>query len=68
MLGFVASVKRLHENWASGNGGFWEDHRASTSSRSIEVNSPSSSNVSVRKKMVSVVFAFDYCFLQKLKG
>ncbi|XP_044485902.1 protein TIME FOR COFFEE-like isoform X3 [Mangifera indica] len=31
-----ASVKRLHENWASGNGGFWEDHRASTSSRSIE--------------------------------
>ncbi|KAJ0111440.1 hypothetical protein Patl1_03382 [Pistacia atlantica] len=49
-----ASVKRSHENWASGNGGFREDHRASTSSRSIEgfeANSPSSSNVSVRKKM-----------------
>ncbi|KAK3193779.1 hypothetical protein Dsin_025089 [Dipteronia sinensis] len=48
-----ASVKRSHENWVSGNGGFWEDHRASTStaSRSAEANSPSSSNVSVRKKM-----------------
>ncbi|KAL5792922.1 hypothetical protein ACOSP7_001516 [Xanthoceras sorbifolium] len=48
-----ASVKRSHENWVSGNGGFWEDHRASTStaSRSAEANSPSTSNVSVRKKM-----------------
>ncbi|KAI9181283.1 hypothetical protein LWI28_015868 [Acer negundo] len=48
-----ASVKRSHENWVFGNGGFWEDHRASTStaSRSAEANSPSSSNVSVRKKM-----------------
>ncbi|KAK2648332.1 hypothetical protein Ddye_015821 [Dipteronia dyeriana] len=48
-----ASVKRSHENWVSGNGGFWEDHRVSTStaSRSAEANSPSSSNVSVRKKM-----------------
>ncbi|KAJ4727470.1 Time for coffee, putative isoform 1 [Melia azedarach] len=48
-----ASVKRSHENWFSGNGGFWEDHKASTSpaSRSAEANSPSSSNVSVRKKM-----------------
>ncbi|KAK0582333.1 hypothetical protein LWI29_024331 [Acer saccharum] len=48
-----ASVKRSHENWVSGNGGFWEDHRASTStaSPSAEANSPSSSNVSVRKKM-----------------
>ncbi|XP_044501070.1 protein TIME FOR COFFEE-like isoform X2 [Mangifera indica] len=40
------SVKRSHENWTSGNGGFWDEHRFSTSSRSIEANSPSSSNVS----------------------
>lgn len=56
MFGFVVSVKRSHENWTSGNGGFWDEHRFSTSSRSIEANSPSSSNVSVRKKMVCFVF------------
>uniref|UniRef100_A0A6M2E9A5 Protein TIME FOR COFFEE n=1 Tax=Populus davidiana TaxID=266767 RepID=A0A6M2E9A5_9ROSI len=48
------SVKRSHESWVSGNGGFGcEDRRASTSpaaSRSFEAASPSSSNVSVRKK------------------
>ncbi|XP_011026165.1 PREDICTED: protein TIME FOR COFFEE-like [Populus euphratica] len=49
-----ASVKRSHESRVSGNGGFGsEDRRASTSpaaSRSFEAASPSSSNVSVRKK------------------
>ncbi|XP_034915016.1 protein TIME FOR COFFEE isoform X1 [Populus alba] len=48
------SVKRSHESRVSGNGGFGsEDRRASTSpaaSRSFEAASPSSSNVSVRKK------------------
>lgn len=49
-----ASVKRSHESWLSGNGGFWEDQKASSTSpgsRSAEANSPSSSNVSIRKKM-----------------
>ncbi|KDO68716.1 hypothetical protein CISIN_1g000754mg [Citrus sinensis] len=49
-----ASVKRSHESWLSGNGGFWEDQKASSTSpasRSTEANSPSSSNVSIRKKM-----------------
>ncbi|KAJ6709033.1 PROTEIN TIME FOR COFFEE [Salix koriyanagi] len=49
-----ASVKRSHDSWVSGNGGFGsEDRRASTSpaaSRSFEAASPSSSNVSVRRK------------------
>ncbi|CAK7346588.1 unnamed protein product [Dovyalis caffra] len=49
-----ASVKRSHESWVSGNGGFGsEDRRASISpaaSRSFEAASPPSSNVSVRKK------------------
>ncbi|XP_022758236.1 protein TIME FOR COFFEE isoform X2 [Durio zibethinus] len=53
-----ASVKRSHENWVAGNGGFVEEQnhrRASISpaSRSVESDriSPSSSNGSVRKKM-----------------
>ncbi|XP_058008697.1 protein TIME FOR COFFEE isoform X2 [Hevea brasiliensis] len=51
-----ASVKRSHESWVSGNGGFGEDlkhRRASTSSvsRSAEASPPSSSDISVRKKM-----------------
>ncbi|XP_022771112.1 protein TIME FOR COFFEE-like isoform X2 [Durio zibethinus] len=53
-----ASVKRSHENWVAGNGGFVEDQshcRASISPahRSVESDrvSPSSSNGSVRKKM-----------------
>lgn len=68
---FTASVKRSHENWFSGNGGFWEDHKASTSpaSRSAEANSPSSSNVSVRKKMVSLILVFSFFILRwKIKG
>ncbi|KAG6774482.1 hypothetical protein POTOM_021835 [Populus tomentosa] len=52
-----ASVKRSHESWVSGNGGFGcEDRRASTSpaaSRSFEAASPSSSTVSVIKKTKS---------------
>ncbi|KAJ6999207.1 hypothetical protein NC653_015139 [Populus alba x Populus x berolinensis] len=52
-----ASVKRSHESWVSGNGGFGcEDRRASTSpaaSRSFEAASPSSSIVSVIKKTKS---------------
>ncbi|KAJ6736111.1 TIC-LIKE PROTEIN [Salix viminalis] len=54
-----ASVKRSHESWVLGNGGFGcEDRRASTSpaaSRSFEAASPSSSNVSVIKKTKSSV-------------
>ncbi|KAE8685512.1 Time for coffee, putative isoform 3 [Hibiscus syriacus] len=53
-----ASVKRSHENWVAGNGGFVEEQnhmRASVSParRSVESDrfSPSSSNASVRKKM-----------------
>ncbi|KAF2314873.1 hypothetical protein GH714_037010 [Hevea brasiliensis] len=51
-----ASLKRSHESWVSGNGGFGEDlkhRRASTSSvsRSAEASPPSSSDISVRKKM-----------------
>lgn len=37
----------------SGNGGIWEDHKASTSA---DANSPSCSNASVKKKMVSFCF------------
>ena len=65
ILGLAASVKRSHESWVSGNGGFGsEDRRASTSpaaSRSFEAASPSSSNVSVRRKTVCIFFSF--CFL-----
>ncbi|KAJ6681352.1 TIC-LIKE PROTEIN [Salix koriyanagi] len=54
-----ASVKRSHESWVLGKGGFGcEDRRASTSpaaSRSFEAASPSSSNVSVIKKTKSSV-------------
>ncbi|KAE8703723.1 Time for coffee, putative isoform 3 [Hibiscus syriacus] len=53
-----ASVKRSHENWVSGNGGFVEEQnhmRASVSPARRRVASdrvsPSSSNGSVRKKM-----------------
>ncbi|KAJ6999206.1 hypothetical protein NC653_015139 [Populus alba x Populus x berolinensis] len=57
IFGFEASVKRSHESWVSGNGGFGcEDRRASTSpaaSRSFEAASPSSSIVSVIKKTKS---------------
>jgi hypothetical protein len=68
ILGFAASVKRSHESRVSGNGGFGsEDRRASTSpaaSRSFEAASPSSSNVSVRKKTVCIFFSF--CFVNVL--
>ncbi|XVE73127.1 hypothetical protein DITRI_Ditri11bG0092700 [Diplodiscus trichospermus] len=53
-----ATVKRSHENWVAGNGGFVEEqnHRRASISparRSVESDrlSPSSSNGSVRKKM-----------------
>lgn len=68
VLVFAASVKRSHESWLSGNGGFWEDQKASSTSpasRSTEANSPSSSNVSIRKKMVDIaVFMMSVPFLQ----
>lgn len=67
MFSVVAgSVKRLsHESWISGagGGGGGEEHNHShrqpsnsPASRSGDANSPSSSNVSVRKKMVSSNF------------
>jgi hypothetical protein len=48
----ATSGKRAHENCVSGNGGVGEE----PARQSPEVRSPSSSNVSVRKMMVS------YCF------
>ncbi|KAH1072049.1 hypothetical protein J1N35_024377 [Gossypium stocksii] len=53
-----ASVKRSHENWVAGNGGFVDEQNhlrgsVSPARRSVESDrvSPSSSNGSVRKKM-----------------
>jgi hypothetical protein len=66
IFGFEASVKRSHESWVSGNGGFGcEDRRASTSpaaSRSFEAASPSSSIVSVIKKTVCIFLMLMFYF------
>ena len=67
IFGFEASVKRSHESWVLGNGGFGcEDRQASTSpaaSRSFEAASPSSSNVSVLKKTICIflLLMFNFC-------
>lgn len=70
----LASAKRSHDSWVSTSGGGEEQdfrHQSNSPGRNgVEAASPSSSNVSVQKKMVCTTFAFGYfiilLFLTKL--
>ena len=60
----AASAKRSHESWISASSGGEElnfrQRSNSPGGQSVEPASPSSSNVSLRKKMVCVRFCFEF--------